>query len=81
MKLTIFPVSGLENYKYITNTMECSTWRDFESRVRMKWEMKISLLPCLHEYPATRMEALRDRAVSSYCASPDNQCLVHTGTW
>lgn len=34
-KLTIFQVSGLENYKYITNTrlgaMECSDWRDLAS--------------------------------------------------
>lgn len=46
-KLTIFPVSGLENYKHINNTrfgtMGCSDWRDMEIRGRMRWEMKISV--------------------------------------
>lgn len=68
-KLTIFPVPELENHKCITNTrlgaMECSYRKDIETGGRMRWEIKTSLSSCLNEYPATRMEALLDRGVSS----------------
>ena len=69
IKLTIFLVSGLENYKHTTNTrlgaMEYSDWRNIATGGRMRWEMKISLLACSNVYSAARMGALLEKEMSS----------------
>ena len=54
----------------MTNTrlgaMDCSDWRDIETGEVVRWKMKISLLTCLNEYPATETEGLLEKAVSSF---------------